>query len=98
MPTSHLNQSGGKCNIQREEIDGICKRFHIAPCHRQCFWRLADEGRIVSREFSSRLLGQGNYKRALKAILTAMSEVYYRKVGIKFPPKDYQVPKGYRFA
>lgn len=98
MSTSHRNHSGGKCNITREEIDGICKRFHVAPCHRQCFWRLADEGRIVSREFSRRLLGQRNYKRAYKALLTAMSDAYYQEMGIKFPPKDYQVPKDYQFA
>lgn len=95
---SHSTQSGGKCNIAREDIDAICKRFHVAPCHRRCFWRLADEGRIVGREFSRRLFECGNYKRAYKAVLTAMSEAYYREMGITFPPKGYQVPKGYRFA
>jgi len=90
MSNLHPNQSRGKCNIPREEIDGICKRFHVAPCHRQCFWRLADEGRIVSREFSRRLLGQGNYKRAIDAILAAMSAAYFKEVGIKFPPKDWR--------
>ena len=89
----HSNQAGGKCNIAREEIEGICKRFHVAPYHRQCFWRLADEGRIVSREFSRRLLGQGNYKRAFKAIVTAMSAAYYREKGIRFPPKDWHPGK-----
>ncbi len=51
----HSNQTGGKRNIARSDIDGICKRFHVAPYHRRCFWRLADEGRIVSRESACRL-------------------------------------------
>lgn len=70
---THSKHSAGKCNITREEIDGICRRFHVAPYHRQCFWRLADEGRIVSREFSRRLFECRNYHRAYNAMLTAMS-------------------------
>ena len=31
-----------------------------------------------------------NYKRFLKAVLTELSEAYYRAKGIKFPPQGWQ--------
>ena len=50
-------------------------------------------GNRPADELRYRLKHVGNYKRCLKAILTELSEAYYREVGIKFPPPDYQPPK-----
>ena len=98
MTTSHCIKPLYKVNVTPEEIDGICKRFHVLPCHRRCYWRLVARGEIRSREFGRCLHDCRNYKRAYHAILTAISEVYWREMGITFPPKDWQVPKGYQFA
>ena len=82
----NCNQSGGKCNIDRAQIDGICKRFHVAHCHCRCFWRLADDGRIVGRESSRWLFGCRNCKRAYNTIVMAMS----RDIAHLFPPKTFR--------
>jgi hypothetical protein len=50
-------------------------------------------GKPLADELRYRLKHVGNYKRCLKAILTELSEAYYRETGIKFPPPDYQPPK-----
>jgi hypothetical protein len=40
-----------------------------------------------------RLKHVGNYKRCLKAIVTELSDAYYKAMGIKFPPPDWQPSK-----
>ncbi len=49
-------------------------------------------GKPPADELRYRLKHVGNYKRCLKAILTELSEAYYKAMGIKFPPPDYQCP------
>ena len=49
-------------------------------------------GKPLADELRYRLKHVGNYKRCLKAILTELSEAYYKAMGIKFPPPDYQCP------
>ena len=49
-------------------------------------------GKPPADELRYRLKHVGNYKRCLKAILTGLSEAYYKAMGIKFPPPDYQPP------
>ena len=49
-------------------------------------------GKRPADELRYRLKHVGNYKRCLKAILTELSEAYYKAMGIKFPPPDWQCP------
>lgn len=47
-------------------------------------------GKRPADELRYRLKHVGNYVACLKAILTELSEAYYKAMGIKFPPKDWQ--------
>jgi hypothetical protein len=47
-------------------------------------------GKRPADELRYRLKHVGNYVACLKAILTELSEAYWRETGIKFPPKDWQ--------
>ena len=50
-------------------------------------------GKRITDRFRYRLRHVCNYKRCLKAIMTELSETYYKEMGITFPPPDYQCPK-----
>src|SRR3990172_3460779 len=47
-------------------------------------------GKRPADELRYRLKHVGNYKRCLKAILTELSEAYYKAMGIEFPPANWQ--------
>ena len=38
-------------NITQAEVYAICRRHHILPQHRQCYWRMVARGEILSRTF-----------------------------------------------
>ncbi len=50
-------------------------------------------GKRPADDLLYRLKRVRNYARCLNAILTELSEAYYKAMGIKFPPPDYQCPK-----
>ena len=41
-------------------------------------------------ELTYRFYHSRNYKRCFNAIMTELSEAYWKAMGIKFPPKDWQ--------
>jgi len=69
---TYSNQSPVKVNITRAEVVSICRRFHVAPFHYRCFWRLAKEGQLTSKLFGDCLYECGNYRRACAALMHAM--------------------------
>jgi hypothetical protein len=53
--------------------------------------------KVLSDELTYRFYNHPNYRKCLKAILTEVSEAYYKAMGIRFPPPEYQAPHGYAF-
>ena len=52
-------------------------------------------GKRTTDKLRYRLRHVGNYKRCRKAIMTELSESYFKEMGITFPPPDYKAPCSY---
>lgn len=87
-------------NLPRKQFHAICDAHNIPAKDRPAIAALVYCGKPVSRELHTKLDGRwrrsrrnGEYARCMVAILQALSAHCEHQ----FPPKDYQVPKGYDF-
>ena len=87
--------------LSRKQFRAICDEHNIPAADRPKLAGLIYRGKPVGYPLHDKIDGRGRgsrnngeYARFMVAILQALSA----PVEHQFPPKDYQVPKGYRFA
>ena len=81
-----------KVDMTAKRLAAILTQFGIDKGDCPAIKALVFYGKPPADELRYRLNHVGNYERCLKAILTELSEAYYKAMGIKFPPPDYQSP------
>ncbi len=79
-------------DLRKEEIAAICRRFHTPLCYARGFLLLANHGQIRGEQFRA-FIRTPRGRRVIKAIAAKLSEGLEHE----FPPKGYQVPRGYDF-
>jgi hypothetical protein len=73
--------------MTRENLNRILANHAVPSRDRAAMARFVLGKKKPTRPVLQRLLGYG---AAIKAILSALSEEYFRERGIRFPPPDYR--------
>jgi hypothetical protein len=86
--------------LPRKQFNALCDEHNIPAKDRPAIAGLVYHGKPVGKELHGKLDGRwrrsrknGEYAPFIVAILEALSA----DCPHKFPPKDYRVPKGYKF-
>ena len=87
-------------HLSRKQFRAILDAHDIPKADRPALVGLVYYGKRVGKELHAKIDGRwrgsrknGEYAKCMEAILKALSA----PVAHQFPPKDYQVPKGYDF-
>ena len=81
-----------KADISEYRLEAMLAEHAIPRFYWEEVKALVIYGTRPAADLLHRLNYVGNYKTFLKAVLTELSEAYYRAKGIKFPPKGWQPP------
>ncbi len=79
-------------------FDVICRENRIAARDVPALELLVYRGVAPGDTLRRKLRKTANYVAWYHAILQALSEAYFKEKGIRFPPPEYKVPRGYKFA
>ena len=83
-----------KTSMNRKQLEAILKR-HAIDRELWAAWKALvfygkRPSKVLSDELTYRFYHDRNYKKCFNTILTELSEAYWKEMGIKFPPKDWQ--------
>ena len=79
-----------KAHVSEATLEAIFTEHKIPAFYWEELKALIHYGDRPQADLVHRLNHVGNYKACMKAILTVLSEAYYKESGIRFPPPGWQ--------